>query len=301
MAACPSVKVDGSGEGEGMQQRRGGRFGAPWRAMAVVLAAVAALLVGVTPALAADTTPPTLVSFSRTSPASVAPGQAVTLTYTATDDSSGVSSVVFHFTDILGNDRTVTGSGGGPTASAVVDGSWPAGNYRLDEIDVTDGNGNKASYVAGNTSFNLDSANFAVTGAGAPVVKPTIRGLLDRAGLPPTAWQSLVNGYVVRVDWAALQPTQGGDIAANNAIDQAIATVRTINAQNGSSKPHIFLKLRVLAGDSAPAWAKSLPGGPITVADAGTGPNVTVGPFWTSAFGAAYQDLIELQAGAKTP
>jgi hypothetical protein len=44
------------------------------------------------------------------------------------------------------NPQTLDPRDGPTTASAVVDGSWPLGNYRLDEIDVTDGNANKAAY-----------------------------------------------------------------------------------------------------------------------------------------------------------
>ncbi|HEV3353495.1 MAG TPA: fibronectin type III domain-containing protein, partial [Acidimicrobiales bacterium] len=266
------------------------------RAVAVVLAAVAVLVGGGIAAAAGDSTPPTLVSFNRTSPASVTAGQSVTVSYTATDDSSGVSSVVFHFTDVLGNDHTLTGSGGGPTtASAAVDGSWPLGNYRLDEIDVTDGNANKAAYVAGATSFNLDSANFTVTGAAAPPVKPTIRGAIDRTQLPTSDWQSVVNGVVLRANWADLQPSQGGDIVANNAIDQAIAQLRTMNAQNRGTVPPMQLKLRVLAGNSAPDWAKNLdgPGTAVSVQDAANAAQYdTVGRFWEPNFGAAYQDFM---------
>src|SRR5436305_333759 len=149
-----------------MHRTRGGLFGASGRAVVVVVAAVVALLVGwITPAAAADTTPPTLVSFSRTSAATVSPGQQVTLSYTANDD-----------------------------------------------------------------------------------------------------------------------------------IDQAIASLRTMNAQNrGTSQPPVRLKLRVLAGDSAPDWAKNLdgPGTAVSVQDTQNSLQYnTVGRFWEPAFGAAYQDFM---------
>src|SRR3954470_10233277 len=240
------------------------------------------------PAAGADTTPPTLVSFSRTSAASVTVGQPVTLSYTATDNSSGVSTVAFHFTDTLGNDRVLTGSGGGPTSvTAVVDASWTSGTYRLDEIDVTDGSGNRAAYIAGATSFDLDSADFTVTGTTA-AVKPTIRGVLDRTQLPTSDWLPVANGYVLRVNWADLEPTWGGEIAANNAIDTAVAQLRTLNAQNRGTQPPVFLKLRVLAGDSAPDWAKNLDGSPVLVQDAANDSQYdTVGRFWTANFASA--------------
>src|SRR4051794_22793410 len=147
-----------------MQGVRRGEGAARLRVVGFV-AAVLALVVGLAlPAAGHEKNPPTLVSFSRTSPTPVSPGQAVTLSYTATDDSSGGATVVFPFTDARGNSRTLTGPGGGPTSvSATVDSSWATGNYRLDEIDVTDRKANVARYVRGSTSFDLDSANFTVT------------------------------------------------------------------------------------------------------------------------------------------
>jgi fibronectin type 3 domain-containing protein len=276
-----------------MQRLRGGHGAA--RLVVFVAAVVSLVVVGGLPAVAADTTPPTLVAFSRTSAATVSPGQAVTLAYQATDTGSGVSNVVFHLTDVLGNDRAITGTGGGPTtATATVDSSWTSGTYRLDEIDATDGSGNTAKYIYGSTTFDLDSADFTVTGTSA-AVKPAIRGTIDRTGLAKSAWLPVVNGYVVQANWADLQPTQGGPITANNAIDQAIADARARNAQNrgSSAQPPISLKLRVFAGDEAPEWAKNLDGPPVSVKDAGpSGVYQTVGRFWTANFAAAYQDFM---------
>src|SRR5438270_11229805 len=82
------------------------------RLPAFLVAVVALVLGGGIPAVAADSTPPTLVAFGRDSAPTVSRGQALTLSWTATDDSSGVSNVVFHYTDPLGNDMPFTGSGG---------------------------------------------------------------------------------------------------------------------------------------------------------------------------------------------
>jgi hypothetical protein len=276
------------GHGAPPRSRAAGRLRLP----AFLVAVVALVVGGGIPAAAVDGTPPTLVTFSRDSAPTVSRGQALTLSWTATDDSSGVSSVVFHYTDPLGNDMPFTGTSGGPTSMSTTVGKWPNGNYRLDEIDVTDGAGNKSAYIAGVTTFNLDNANFSVTGNTA-FAKPTIRGVLDRTALPTAQWQPVVNGYVLRADWSALQPVQGGDIAPNNAIDQAIAQLRTLNAQTRGTQPPTRLKLRVLAGDSAPDWAKNVGGPPVLVQDsASSGTYDTVGRFWTPAFGAAYQDFM---------
>src|SRR6266540_2369346 len=114
-----------------------------------------------------------------------------------------------------------------------------------------------------------------------PRLKPVLGGLLDRHKLPPEQFQGAVAGYVVSVGWADLQPTAGGPLAAANPIDQAIASARARQLQ---------LKLRVLAGTSAPDWAKRLGGDPVRVVDA-YGHSGTVGRFWNADFGRAYLDL----------
>jgi hypothetical protein len=114
-----------------------------------------------------------------------------------------------------------------------------------------------------------------------PQLKPVLGGLLDRRKLPPEQFQGAVAGFVVPVDWAQLQPTAGGPLASGNAIDKAIASARG---------RHLAIKLRVLAGTSAPDWAKRLGGSPVSVTDA-YGHTGTIGRFWTADFGRAYLDL----------
>lgn len=121
-------------------------------------------------------------------------------------------------------------------------------------------------------------------------VKPVIRGLIDRQGPPPKSMLSVVHAYVVKVNWSALQPTAFGPIAANNAIDQAIARV----ARPDYASVGMVLKLRVLAGVDAPAWAKDLGGAPVPYIDNQENASVaggSIGRFWTADFGKAYADL----------
>jgi len=118
----------------------------------------------------------------------------------------------------------------------------------------------------------------------APPVKPVLRGVLDRKGLPAPAQWGAVDAFVVTATWAQLQPTQGGPLAADNPVDQALAAVR---APGGPS--NLKLKLRVMAGVNAPEWAKRLGGSPVTMLYENK--PVTVGRFWTAPFGHAYQDL----------
>lgn len=121
-------------------------------------------------------------------------------------------------------------------------------------------------------------------------VKPVIRGLIDRQGAPPKQELSAVHAYVVKVNWADLQPTPFGPIAANNAIDQALARVR----QPDFAALGMALKLRVFAGIGAPEWAKTLDGPAVPYVDNQPGASVsggTIGRFWTANFGRAYADL----------
>jgi hypothetical protein len=118
-------------------------------------------------------------------------------------------------------------------------------------------------------------------------------GLLNRDGPPPAAYLAAMGGFVVNVHWQDVQPTAGGPIVANNPIDQAIATLHRIDPSG-----RMGLKVRLFAGIFAPAWAKSLGGRPVEIADPATGASGSVGRFWTPAFGAAYNDL-EARLAAK--
>jgi hypothetical protein len=95
-----------------------------------------------------------------------------------------------------------------------------------------------------------------------------------------------MGGFVVNVHWQDIQPTQGGPIASNNAIDQAIADLHRVDPSG-----RMGIKVRLFAGIFAPAWAKALGGRPVPIADAVTGAAGSIGRFWTPAFGAAYDDL----------
>ncbi|MBV9665540.1 MAG: hypothetical protein JOZ37_16345 [Actinobacteria bacterium] len=119
-------------------------------------------------------------------------------------------------------------------------------------------------------------------------VKPELTGLLDRQGAPQPAYAgTAVRGFVVKVNWSDLQPTENGPITSNNPIDQAVAAARSVAA----SHPGFGIKLRVYAGIYAPTWAKTLGGAPVTVTNPQTGKSATIGRFWTDAYGDAYDDL----------
>jgi hypothetical protein len=117
-------------------------------------------------------------------------------------------------------------------------------------------------------------------------LKPLVSGLIDRNGVPPAVYLGVVKAFVVSVYWSDLEPDPDGPLAPDNAIDQAIATTRTLNASHPGLD--MSLKLRVYGGIYAPAWAKSLGGAPISVENSQSGTSGTVGPFWTPQFGAAW-------------
>ena len=121
-----------------------------------------------------------------------------------------------------------------------------------------------------------------------------ITGFIDRKGAPGSAWAEMVNAYVVNTTWAELQPSPAPALTGGNAVDQAIAEVRRLN--QGRPGAPIVLKLRVLAGDSAPAWAKQLDGPPVAVQDDTSNRQGTIGRFWTGRYGGAYAQLQRLLA-----
>jgi len=119
--------------------------------------------------------------------------------------------------------------------------------------------------------------------------KTEIAGVIDRQGVPASAYQSVVNGWVVQVNWADLQPVAGGPIVSNNAIDAAIVTAHSLNASHPGLNTR--LKLRVYTGTGAPAWAKALGGSALQLCERRASNCGSVGRFWTPEFGAAYADL----------
>lgn len=124
-------------------------------------------------------------------------------------------------------------------------------------------------------------------------LKPVIGGLLDRNGPPPPSYLSSLAGFVVNVYWMDLQPVSGATLAADNAIDQAITEVRSLNA---TYHMHLALKVRLFAGVWAPTWVKNLGGTPVVIDNPQGGNTGTIGRFWTDAFGTAYNQLESLLA-----
>ena len=126
-------------------------------------------------------------------------------------------------------------------------------------------------------------------------LKPQLAGVLDRQGMPRTRFLDQLDGFVLSVRWADLQPEPFGPLVADNAIDQAIAAVR-------AGPSHFRLKLRVNAGVHAPEALKEQTGGGVQIGY--EGPNSfeelegTVPRFWTELHREAYADLQRRLAAA---
>jgi len=123
--------------------------------------------------------------------------------------------------------------------------------------------------------------------------------------------QTALAGIVVNDTWASLQPDGAGEPLRTAAIDKALRAIRQYNRAAGRS---IGVRLRVWAGIDAPAWVKSIAGGPIVICDLnavpatpspqGAHPNGppsptpcpsvaqrTVGAFWSDRYEAAWRDV----------
>lgn len=114
-------------------------------------------------------------------------------------------------------------------------------------------------------------------------LKPILSGLISENGPPPTAYLHTVKNFVVAANWADLQPQSGGPIVTPNAIDHGIAVARANN---------LSIKVRLYGGIHAPDWAKNIDGPPVAIHDPVDNVSGTIGRFWTTDYGKAYQDLI---------
>lgn len=131
---------------------------------------------------------------------------------------------------------------------------------------------------------------------GGPKVKPLIVGLIDKGSEQPYhlaqlfpvtdtaeigAYSPAFSGTVVNETWAQLEPTMGKwDFAP---LDASLAAVSAYDSAHPGNP--LGVKLRVWGGLTAPEWAKTLDGTPITVPPASsTDVTGTVGRFWSTDY-----------------
>ena len=112
----------------------------------------------------------------------------------------------------------------------------------------------------------------------------------------------LFGGIVINATWSQMQPAAGGSVDFSD-VDAALSEIRAYNAANPGSP--LGVKLRIYGGNSAPSWAKSLSGGPVTIYRNPAGCDgavdscpLTIGLFWTAPYITAWR-AFQAQVAAK--
>jgi hypothetical protein len=162
------------------------------------------------------------------------------------------------------------------------------------------------------------AAEDASEGGGSRGPKLPLAGLLDMqdiawhntAGGEPTftianvdRFPGVFGGIVINATWDALQPNEDGPLD-ESTVETALAQVRDYNASNPSAP--LGVKLRVYAGANAPAWAKEIDGGPVSIqrnpkgCSSGNCP-LTIGKYWTAEYVAAWRRFQSALAGRYDP
>jgi hypothetical protein len=146
---------------------------------------------------------------------------------------------------------------------------------------------------------------FARPGATARV-KPVIAGFID---MQTISWHNtddsqpafnlanvnkypgLFGGIVLNATWNEMQAKPGGALTTKR-IDNALNQVRHYNTLHPTAP--LGVKLRIFAGNQAPAWAKAIDGGPLTIqrnpqgCASGNCP-ITIGKVWDAKYIAAWR------------
>lgn len=188
-----------------------------------------------------------------------------------------------------------------------------AGTQTYLGASAADGHLYYAGPASGGAAFDVGSMADWLERAGCATAKQPITGLIDMQGI---AWHNadggrpeftiehvrkfpaVYGGIVINAAWHLIQPTAGGS-PDFSSIDDALAQIRDYNAANPAAP--LGVKLRVYAGNSAPAWVRQLSGGSITVQRNPAGCQaqscpITIGRYWTPEFVAAWRTLQGLLA-----
>lgn len=142
--------------------------------------------------------------------------------------------------------------------------------------------------------------------ANVPRMKPVIAGFIDMQTIAwhnaddgtPTFTLDNVNqfpgvfgGIVLNATWAEMQPQRNGALTTTR-LDQALKAVRQYNVAHPAAP--LGVKLRIFAGNQAPAWAKAIASGPLTTqrnpqgCPSGSCP-ITIGKVWHPQYIAAWR------------
>jgi hypothetical protein len=107
----------------------------------------------------------------------------------------------------------------------------------------------------------------------------------DNSLREPNAHPGIYVAAVIMAKWSQLQPSPRA--LDTTTIDTGLAAIRRYNAAH--PRAPMSAKLRIFAGPSAPAWAKSLGGAPVPIElDA---EQVQIGRFWTASYRDAWRQL----------
>jgi hypothetical protein len=137
--------------------------------------------------------------------------------------------------------------------------------------------------------FAFIGAWFIFTSQANPVIKPQIAGTIDRQGMSPSTYHSVVDSYVFKVDWAELQPNSGSELVTSR-LDTEIQKAKTNN---------MHLKIRMYTGSGSPNWVKNLPvtsgtQGPVRICDPNAVPVLCgdIPHFWEKNVQDAYAAVV---------
>ena len=190
----------------------------PSRSRARVVLVVAALALacasvrGGAAVAAADTTVPTLVSFS-VADTTLSAGETVSISYTATDEAPALSCVALSFRDPAGGGHVVRLDGTVPKAGALsgpVGSDWPAGVSELVEVTLCDPSGNTVRYVRGGNAIKMPfDAGGPATHSFALASSDLVVGDVPAA---PTSVAATAADRSATVTWTAPGDTGGGPI-----------------------------------------------------------------------------------------
>jgi hypothetical protein len=100
-----------------------------------------------------------------------------------------------------------------------------------------------------------------------------------------TPYTGAFGGIVVNENWLQLEPSPGKEVWTD--LDSSLAAVRQWNATHPTTP--LGVKLRIFGGYTAPPWAKSLGGPPITIVTKGV--SRTYGRWWTTPYRQAWSSF----------
>ena len=211
----------------------------PPRARVVLVLAVLALLCGsvvggASPAAAADTAVPTLVSVG-VQDTTLSAGETISITYGATDDAATLACVVLSFRDPSGGGHVVRLDGTVPKAGALtgtVGPDWPAGVSELVEVTLCDPDGNTVRYLRSGTTIKTP---FDAAGPATHLLDLAASDLVvGDVPAAPTSVSATAADRSATVSWTAPGDTGGGPITGYTIRSTPGGLTRTVPGSAGS-------------------------------------------------------------------